>query len=290
MGELAGALLLSRSGLTRLVDRLERQGMVARERCEDDARGYFAVITDAGRRKLDERPTSPLAGESASTFSSRLTPDDLDALAHAWSRVATARTPPERTTRRPKVVRWHAEAYRYAGREARTSWKRGHNDRRDDHERRAAPSIDRDRIKQLTEQQMDLLAQRTPRSKELYERAVKVMPGGVPSSFQENDPWPVYLERGTGSRVWDVDGSEYTDFHNGFGVMCIGHANPTVGAAVKARHDEGTHFAAPTDGSIVRRRGAGRSLRPAAMALHQLRAPSRRWTPSTSRAAPPTAT
>jgi glutamate-1-semialdehyde 2,1-aminomutase len=77
------------------------------------------------------------------------------------------------------------------------------------------------------------------------------MPGGVPSSFQENDPWPTYIERGQGSRVWDVDGNEYTDFHNGFGVMCIGHANPTVGAAVKARIDEGTHFAAPTDGSIV---------------------------------------
>jgi glutamate-1-semialdehyde 2,1-aminomutase len=115
----------------------------------------------------------------------------------------------------------------------------------------AAGSIDRARIKQLTEQQMDLLAQRTPRSKELYERAVKVMPAGVPSSFQENDPWPVYLERGAGSRVWDVDGTEYVDFHNGFGVMCIGHANPAVGAAVKARHDEGTHFAAPTDGSVV---------------------------------------
>ena len=114
-----------------------------------------------------------------------------------------------------------------------------------------APRIDRDRIKELTERQLELLAARTPRSKELYERAVKVMPGGVPSSFQENDPWPVYLERGEGARVWDVDGSEYVDFHNGFGVMCIGHANPTVGAAVKARHDQGTHFAAPTDGSIV---------------------------------------
>ena len=77
------------------------------------------------------------------------------------------------------------------------------------------------------------------------------MPGGVPSSFQENDPWPVYLERGEGARVWDVDGHEYVDFHNGFGVMCVGHANPTVGAAVKARVDQGTHFAAPTDGSIV---------------------------------------
>src|SRR4051812_7533177 len=77
------------------------------------------------------------------------------------------------------------------------------------------------------------------------------MPNGVPSSFQENDPWPIYVERGEGSRVWDVDGNEYRDFHNGFGVMCIGHANPTVGAAVKAQVDRGTHFAAPTDGSIT---------------------------------------
>ena len=111
-------------------------------------------------------------------------------------------------------------------------------------------SIDRERIAELTEQQMKKLAERTPESKRLYERALKVMPGGVPSSFQVNDPWPVYLERGTGARVWDVDGHEYVDFHNGFGVMAIGHGNPVVGAAVKARHDDGTHFAAPTDGSI----------------------------------------
>jgi glutamate-1-semialdehyde 2,1-aminomutase len=51
--------------------------------------------------------------------------------------------------------------------------------------------------------------------------------------------------------VWDVDGNEYLDFHNGFGVMCVGHANPTIAAAVKARMDEGTHFAAPTEGSII---------------------------------------
>jgi glutamate-1-semialdehyde 2,1-aminomutase len=115
----------------------------------------------------------------------------------------------------------------------------------------AESHIDRGRIKELTERELKKLAERTPKSSERYERAVKVMPGGVPSSFQENDPWPVYIERGSGSRVWDVDGNEYADFHNGFGVMCIGHANPTVGAAVKARVDDGTHFAAPTDGSIV---------------------------------------
>ncbi|HSF03138.1 MAG TPA: aspartate aminotransferase family protein [Solirubrobacterales bacterium] len=114
-----------------------------------------------------------------------------------------------------------------------------------------ASAIDRSRIAALTEREMAKLAERTPASKQRYERAVKVMPKGVPSSFQENDPWPVYVERGAGTSVWDVDGNEYIDFHNGFGVMCIGHANPTVGAAVKARVDLGTHFAAPTDGSIV---------------------------------------
>src|SRR6476619_1044543 len=112
-------------------------------------------------------------------------------------------------------------------------------------------AIDRKRIAQLTEREMARLTERTPASRGRYERAVKVMPGGVPSSFQENDPWPVYIERGQGTAVWDVDGSEYVDFHNGFGVMCIGHANPKVGAAVKARVDQGTHFAAPTEGSIV---------------------------------------
>ncbi|HMC07671.1 MAG TPA: aspartate aminotransferase family protein [Solirubrobacterales bacterium] len=115
----------------------------------------------------------------------------------------------------------------------------------------STPAVDRARIAQLTEQQMTKLGERTPASRDRFQRAVKVMPKGVPSSFQENDPWPIYVERGEGTRVWDVDGNEYVDFHNGFGVMCVGHANPSVGTAVKARVDLGTHFAAPTDGSIV---------------------------------------
>src|SRR5918995_3322844 len=114
-----------------------------------------------------------------------------------------------------------------------------------------ASAIDQKLLNKLTEEQMARFREHTPTSAAYYERARKVMPGGVPSSFQENDPWPVYIERGQGALVWDVDGSEYVDFHNGFGVMCIGHANPTVGAAVKARVEQGTHFAAPTEGSIV---------------------------------------
>src|SRR5919106_1674997 len=114
----------------------------------------------------------------------------------------------------------------------------------------AAPEIARRRVAELTARQRDVFAARTPRSGETYERARMLMPKGVPSSFQENDPWPIYVDRGTGAQVWDVDGNEYLDFHNGFGVMCVGHANPKIAAAVKARMDDGTHFAAPTDGSI----------------------------------------
>ena len=115
----------------------------------------------------------------------------------------------------------------------------------------AAPEIDRRRVLKLIDEQRNLLAERTPGSGKYFERARRVMPKGVPSSFQENDPWPVYIERGTGAEVWDVDGNEYIDFHNGFGVMCVGHANPVIAGAVKRRVEQGTHFAAPTEGSIV---------------------------------------
>jgi glutamate-1-semialdehyde 2,1-aminomutase len=115
----------------------------------------------------------------------------------------------------------------------------------------AAARIDRDRVAALTERERAIHRDRTAGSARMFERAGTVMPGGVPSQFQKSDPWPVYVERGAGARVWDVDGNEYLDFHNGFGVMCVGHANPVIAAAVKAQMDEGTHFAAPTEGSIA---------------------------------------
>ena len=68
-------------------------------------------------------------------------------------------------------------------------------------------TIDRSRIALLTSREQAKLSAATGRSKEYYERAVKVMPNGVPSSFQSNDPWPVYIERGEGTAVWDVDGN-----------------------------------------------------------------------------------
>jgi DNA-binding MarR family transcriptional regulator len=62
MHDIASSVLLSRSGLTRLIDRLERDGLVDRCSCENDARGAYAVITDDGRHKVAVARTAHLAG------------------------------------------------------------------------------------------------------------------------------------------------------------------------------------------------------------------------------------
>jgi glutamate-1-semialdehyde 2,1-aminomutase len=92
---------------------------------------------------------------------------------------------------------------------------------------------------------------RTPRSRALYERAEKAMPFGVTSSFQAGEPYPIYLKSGKGSRVVDVDGHSYVDFHNGFGTMVVGHCHPKVIAAIEGAAANGTHFAATTEAAVV---------------------------------------
>src|SRR5213082_3061734 len=115
-----------------------------------------------------------------------------------------------------------------------------------------APSqVDRERIRELTEREERTLNERTPMSRALYERARTSLAGGVASSYQLREPWPIYLDRGEGARVWDVDGNELLDFHNGFGSMTQGHAHPAITRAVESRIRLGTHFAAPTEDAVA---------------------------------------
>jgi DNA-binding MarR family transcriptional regulator len=86
MSELADRALLSRSGLTRLVDRLVGRGFVTREDCPDDARGYFAVITETGRAAFAEARRTHLAGVRR-LFLERLSAEQRDQLAAAWTDV-----------------------------------------------------------------------------------------------------------------------------------------------------------------------------------------------------------
>ena len=92
---------------------------------------------------------------------------------------------------------------------------------------------------------------RTPRSRALHEQATEVMPGGVTSSWSSSRPVPVWIDRGVGAYVWDADGNRYVDYHAGYGVNVVGHANPHVVEAVQRRVTEGTHFAQPVEDAIV---------------------------------------
>ena len=88
MSELADSVLLSRSGLTRLVDRLERQGLLRRERCESDARGLFAEITPEGRELFDAARVTHLDGVRK-LFLSRYSRDELKMLAALWAKLGS---------------------------------------------------------------------------------------------------------------------------------------------------------------------------------------------------------
>src|SRR4051794_34365159 len=115
----------------------------------------------------------------------------------------------------------------------------------------APVQIDRQRIRELIEREEQRLNAATAQSGEMFRRAHEVLSGGVASSYQLRDPWPIYLEHGDGPKVWDVDGNEYHDFHNGFGSMVQGHAHPAIGKALGDRYARGTHFAAPTEDAII---------------------------------------
>jgi glutamate-1-semialdehyde 2,1-aminomutase len=74
---------------------------------------------------------------------------------------------------------------------------------------------------------------RSEQSRTLYERALRVTPGGVHGEGRIARPFPLFMTRGSGSRVWDVDGNEFVDYHAGFGAVLLGHNHPEVAAAVQ---------------------------------------------------------
>jgi DNA-binding MarR family transcriptional regulator len=86
MAELADRVLLSRSGVTRLVDRLEREGLIARDSCTSDGRGSFAVLTDAGEELLARARPTHLAGVRE-RFLRHFSDEELQTLARYWERV-----------------------------------------------------------------------------------------------------------------------------------------------------------------------------------------------------------
>jgi glutamate-1-semialdehyde 2,1-aminomutase len=90
---------------------------------------------------------------------------------------------------------------------------------------------------------------KTQRSKELYSDAVRVMVGGVSSpvrAFKAVGGTPLFMARGKGSRIWDVDGNSFVDYVCSWGPLILGHSNATVEKAVSRAAQAGTSFGAPT--------------------------------------------
>jgi glutamate-1-semialdehyde 2,1-aminomutase len=88
-------------------------------------------------------------------------------------------------------------------------------------------------------------------SRAMTDRARRSLAGGVASSWQATSPHPIYLAEGHGSKVTDLDGNEYVDFHNGYGAAAVGHAHPRIVEVVSDRVRKGTHFAQPTEQGVA---------------------------------------
>lgn len=94
---------------------------------------------------------------------------------------------------------------------------------------------------------------RDTKSKELYARAVNVLPGGVNSpvrAMRSIGREPLFIERGDGAEITDVDGNTYIDYVCSWGPLIHGHNHPEVIEAVKTAADLGTSFGAPTPGEV----------------------------------------
>src|SRR5918995_2640091 len=104
-----------------------------------------------------------------------------------------------------------------------------------------------ERARAITGRELARYAERTVGSQAATARARKVLPLGVPSSFQAYDPHPIVVRHASGARMVDVDGHEYVDYDMGFGALFAGHMHPAVRAAVQRQLDDGTLYVTPCE-------------------------------------------
>ncbi|HSL66873.1 MAG TPA: aminotransferase class III-fold pyridoxal phosphate-dependent enzyme, partial [Actinomycetota bacterium] len=111
---------------------------------------------------------------------------------------------------------------------------------------RETVELDLGRLDQLIAQEEGKLEPKHRASIAYREVVERTLAGGVASSWQDSAPHAIYIDRGQGSRIWDIDGNEYVDFHLGYGAMVVGHAHPRIVEAVERQIRRGSHFAQPT--------------------------------------------
>jgi glutamate-1-semialdehyde 2,1-aminomutase len=88
------------------------------------------------------------------------------------------------------------------------------------------------------------------RSEELFEKAKRLIPGGVNSPVRAFQPYPFFTKCAKGSHMFDVDGKEYIDYCLAYGPLILGHAYPTITEAVKAQLEHGSLYGTPTEQEV----------------------------------------
>jgi glutamate-1-semialdehyde 2,1-aminomutase len=90
---------------------------------------------------------------------------------------------------------------------------------------------------------------KTTRSASLYDEARALIPGGASSIIRwaSYEPYPIYMEKGTGAKVTDVDGNDYLDYLLGYGALINGHAHPKIVQALREQMEKGTLFGTPVE-------------------------------------------
>src|SRR5438128_5431416 len=95
---------------------------------------------------------------------------------------------------------------------------------------------------QMWEEELQAFRRRTRKSARAWEAAKRFIPSGVSSNYRLVDPYPLYVRRAKGSRLWDADDNEYVDFCMAFGALVAGHSHPVLAKAMRDRVANGTIF------------------------------------------------
>ena len=90
----------------------------------------------------------------------------------------------------------------------------------------------------------------TSGSEKLFNKSQKLLPGGVGGSSPSYEPYPIFIDRADGSKIWDVDGNEYIDFNLCWGVLLVGHSHPKIIEGLNDQLKKGTIYGLPHRESV----------------------------------------
>ena len=85
----------------------------------------------------------------------------------------------------------------------------------------------------------------------MWHRATRTLPGGADSNFRSWGEETVYIDRGKGARIWDLDGNEYVDLRMGYGTTILGHADPLIDDYVSERMRRGVSFSLTSEDEVL---------------------------------------